>query len=243
MKYLFAWGAVASLLLVLSSCGKNEPQSTSGETCTGSCTEQSLNAPVGPQPAPKPLIPYDEVAGNPSRVVLRFPAFDASWGLKRAVYDKAAAYFEKNKASIPNPRYFTLVDFNLRATQKRLFLFDLSTGAVERHNVAAGRNSDPDDDGYATLFSNQKGSKESSLGFYQTLQTYIGGHGLSLKLSGLDPTNSNAEARAIVMHPASYVNDATASTGSSWGCTAIDPNVSKSVIDRLKNGSMILVDR
>ncbi|MGZ3659968.1 MAG: murein L,D-transpeptidase catalytic domain family protein [Bdellovibrionota bacterium] len=243
MRHLLPFGALTLTVLLLTSCGKNESQNSTEETCTGaSCTEQSINAPVGPQPVEE-VVAYDAVASNPSRDTLRFPAFDSSWGLKKAIYDKAVDYFQKNRGTIPNPRYFTLVDFNLRATQKRLFLFDLSTGSVERHAVAAGKNSDPDDDGFATKFSNALGSEESSLGFYRTLQTYIGGHGLSLKLSGLDPTNSNAEARAIVMHPANYVNDSTPRAGRSWGCTAIDPAVSAKVIARLKNGSMMLVDR
>ena len=81
----------------------------------------------------------------------------------------------------------------------------------------------------------------SSLGFYRTLTTYNGKHGYSLKLAGLSPTNSNAEARAIMMHPADYVVDGVRA-GRSWGCTAIDPKTSKDVIDRVKNGSIMLVD-
>jgi len=228
--------------ITLTSCGKNESNPASGETCE-SCTEQSLNAPVGPQPAPEPMVEYDAVPTNPKRSTLRFPAFDPSWGLTKRIFDKAVVYYQRNQATIPNPRYFTIVDFNLRATQKRLFLFDLSNGSVERHAVAAGKNSDPDNNGYATQFSNVEGSKESSLGFYRTLTTYNGTHGLSLKLAGLDSTNSNVERRAIVMHPANYVSDATPFAGRSWGCTAIDPKISASVIARLKNGSGMLVDR
>lgn len=239
MKKLLPFLAAASLL-TLVSCGKK----SADEACpSGSCTEQSLNAPVGPQPPPEPHVPYEGKPGNPPRDSLRFPDFDPQWGLTRRLYDKASEYYEQNRGAVPNPRYFTIVDFNLSASSKRLFLFDLSSGKVEKHAVAAGKNSDPDNSGFATHFSNQEGSEMSSLGFYQTLQTYNGTHGLSLRLEGLSPTNSNAESRAIVMHPATYVDDSVPHAGRSWGCTAIDPSVSAGIINRLKNGSLILVDR
>lgn len=187
--------------------------------------------------------PYDQDPGNPPRDSLRFPDFNPSWGLTRKIYEKAVAYYEKNRTVIPNPRYFSIVDFNLHQSKKRLFLFDLSNGGVERHAVAAGKGSDADGDGYATRFSNEPGSNMSSLGFYQTLQTYSGDHGYSLRLAGLDPTNSNAEARAIVIHPAAYVSDDPTRAGQSWGCPAIDPDVSKRIIDKVRNGSMLLMDR
>ena len=67
--------------------------------------------------------------------------------------------------------------------------------------------------------------------------------GLSLRLEGLSPTNSNAAERAIVMHPADYVSDSAPKAGRSWGCPALDPNVSSSMISRVKNGSVLLIDR
>jgi hypothetical protein len=247
MKKILPFVAVASVL-AFTSCGKNQqttnPVLSQDEECPrGNCTEQSLNAPTGEQPKQEPQIPYDQVEGNPPRGTLRFPAFDPAWGLTRHVYDKAVAYYARNGSALENPRYFTIVDFNLSASQRRLFLFDLSNDHVEKHAVAAGKNSDPTNSGYATHFSNDAGSEESSLGFYKTLATYNGAHGLSLRLSGLSPTNSNAEARAIVMHPASYVDDSVPHAGRSWGCTAIDPSVSAGVIAKLKNGSIMLVDR
>jgi hypothetical protein len=238
---------MASLLL-FSSCGKDQAQANSAgaqpsdETCSGAnCTEQSINAPVGVQPN-EVVVPYDTNPSNPKRTTLRFPEFDASWGMKQAIFTKAVGYFQSQVASIDNPRYFTIVDFNLNASKPRMFIFDLSNGTVEKHNTAAGSGSDPDGDGFATLFSNVEGSKESSLGFYKTLTTYNGKHGYSLKLAGLSATNSNAEAREIMMHPADYVTDGVRA-GRSWGCTAIDPKTSKSVIDKVKNGSIMLVDR
>lgn len=239
------WGFGITLALALTGCGKAEPTAANAadETCSGAaCTEASINAPVGPQPAPEAEVVYDLKAGNPRREGLRFPDFDASWELKREIFDKAQQYFESNKERIANPRYFMVVDFSQHSSKRRLYVFDLSDSSVARHNVAAGKNSDPDGDGYATNFSNQEGSLASSLGFYRTLSTYNGGHGLSLRLEGLDDTNNNAYARAVVMHPATYVKDGV-SSGRSWGCPAIDPRIAMGLIGKVKNGSMLLIDR
>ena len=59
----------------------------------------------------------------------------------------------------------------------------------------------------ADTFSNREGSFSSSLGIYRTLDVYNGHHGRSLHLEGLEPTNSNALARALVLHTADYVSD------------------------------------
>jgi len=239
MKLSF-WGL--GFLCVMLWCGQGraaEPE----EVCPyGECTEQSINAPLSPDD-PGPLRSYDEDNANPPRESLRFPAFNSAWGLKRAIYDKAVSFYERNRAAIPNPRYATLIDFSKRSSQKRLFLFDLSTGSVERRLVSHGKNSDPDDDGYATKFSNVPNSLMSSLGFYYTLATYEGSHGYSLRLKGLESSNDNAEERAIVMHPADYVSESGGRAGRSWGCPAVDPAYSKSLIDRVRNGSLLLIDR
>jgi L,D-transpeptidase catalytic domain len=222
----------------------NAQQSSEGraECATAACAERSLNAPIGIQPNEAFSASYDTIPGNPSRTGLRFPEFDPSWDLKRAIFEKARSYFEKNQADIANPRFFMVIDFNLHASKKRLFVFDLSNDTVEIHNVAAAKNSDPDGDGYATKFSNTPGSLMSSLGFYRTLATYIGKHGLSLRLDGLEASNSTALSRAVVIHPADYVKDGSGA-GRSWGCPAIDPRISAGLIAKVKNGAMLLIDR
>ena len=57
-------------------------------------------------------------------------------------------------------------------------------------------------------FSNSPESHKSSLGFYITRQTYYGGHGLSLKIEGLERgINDLADERKIVIHGSEYVGD------------------------------------
>jgi len=234
------------ILLTLSACGsganeQNEQNEQIEQTCaSGDCTEASINAPVGEQPV-QDETPYEEQANAVPRADLRFPYFQTSWGLKRAIFEKAVAYYEKNRLTVSNPRYAVVVDFSQHSSKKRFYLFDLATGKVERHNVSAGKNSDPDGDGWATRFSNISGSKMSSLGVYRTYVTYNGGNGYSMRLKGMESTNSKALSRAIVVHPANYVSNSASRAGRSWGCPALDPKVSRSVIDRIKNGSIFVI--
>lgn len=160
--------------------------------------------------------------------------------MKAQAYIVAHAFdVDKDHHLIPM-NYFIIVDFSQHADKRRFYLFDIVKGTVERHNVAAGKNSDPDGDGFATKFSNAPGSNMSSLGLYRTAETYIGAHGLSLRIDGLEDTNSNARARAVIIHPADYVTDGV-HAGRSLGCPAIDPKVSKSIIDRVKGGTLMLL--
>ena len=73
----------------------------------------------------------------------------------------------------------SIVDFSRPSTQKRLFVIDMATGKVLFKTwVAHGQNSG---DAYARNFSNSMESHQSSLGFYITMGTYIGGNGYSLR--------------------------------------------------------------
>src|SRR5262249_31752492 len=100
---------------------------------------------------------------------------------------------------------------------------------------------------YASMFSNENGSKKSSLGIYLTAETYIGKHGLSLRLDGMEPTNSNARKRDIVLHGAEYVSDETIKKqgrlGKSWGCPACPQPTPARPVEQLKNKSVLLLYR
>jgi hypothetical protein len=143
------------------------------------------------------------------------------------------------------PRYWAVVDFNQPSTNKRLYVFDTVEKKVDSYYVAHGRGSEGSrDDGVPEVFSNQSGSNSSSLGIYRALDEYVGGHGRSLRLEGLEPTNSNALARAVVMHTADYVSEAfvrqTGRLGRSQGCFAVERSVGDTLINELKNGAYII---
>jgi len=146
--------------------------------------------------------------------------------------------FEKYPQSKAN--YWAVVDFNKPSNEKRLFIFDLKNGAFKAYLVAHGKNSG---ELYATDFSNVNGSNKSSLGIYKTAETYIGKHGNSLRIDGLENTNSNARDRDIVIHKADYAvpnYNATGRAGRSEGCFAVNPTVIAEVIEHLKKGSYLI---
>ncbi|MDB5221086.1 MAG: hypothetical protein JWO86_9013 [Myxococcaceae bacterium] len=151
----------------------------------------------------------------------------------------AVAFFDANKAKIKNKAYLTVVDFSKHSGKDRLFVVNMTTGAVQPHVVAHGSGSDPGNTGYATRFSNVNNSNQSSLGYYVTGETYNGKHGNSLRLDGVSPTNSNARMRAVVMHGAAYVEEGRSRQGRSWGCLALPESEKDAVIAKLKVGSVI----
>jgi hypothetical protein len=231
--------------MTLSACGQAVGSSASGygtdENVPAGMTEPELNAPVGPQPDENDGI-ASEINPDISQAYF-FPKYSSSFGVSKKVFDEAQRYYDQNWKNFTNTRYVVLIDMGMNASKKRLALLDLKTGTAELHLVSAGRGSDPDGDGNATLFSNMPESKKTSLGFYKTLSTYNGKHGRSLRLQGLSSTNSNAYSRAIVVHGASYVTEASNWAGRSEGCPAMDNKVVQAVIDRIQGGAMMLIDR
>lgn len=137
----------------------------------------------------------------------------------------------------------TVIDYSLPSTQKRLWVFDMQTGGVLFHElVTHGKNSGWEK---PTKFSNTEGSLMSSIGTYVTGGTYVGKHGRSLYLDGLEPGfNDQARARAIVVHAADYATPEFAKKqgrlGRSWGCPALDPRVAMKVIDTIQGGSVVV---
>ncbi|MBC7651756.1 MAG: murein L,D-transpeptidase catalytic domain family protein, partial [Deinococcales bacterium] len=79
-----------------------------------------------------------------------------------------------------------------------------------------------------------------------TSETYIGKHGLSMRLEGEEKgINDNAISRGIVMHSAEYVNEALIRSqgyiGRSQGCPAVPPQLHKAIINKIKNGSCLFM--
>ncbi len=135
-----------------------------------------------------------------------------------------------------------VIDYSLPSTAKRLWVLDVANRKL-LHNeyVAHGQGSGGN---YATSFSNIDGSHQTSLGLFRTAETYIGGNGYSLRLDGLEPGyNDRARDRAIVMHGARYVNPDLAAKqgrlGRSYGCPALREQVSRVVIDEIKQRNLL----
>ncbi len=135
-----------------------------------------------------------------------------------------------------------LIDYSRPSTEPRLWVFDLENNLLLFEElVAHGKNSGGDT---PVRFSNRPGSLMSSLGVFVTANTYYGKHGYSLRLKGLEEgVNDNSMERAIVMHAASYVDPEVARRlgrlGRSWGCPAVRPEVSRQLIDAVKDGALL----
>lgn len=97
-----------------------------------------------------------------------------------------------------------VVDYSLHSSKERLFVIDLETGSVSAYRTAHGLGSDPDHDGYLDSFSSVSGSQASPEGTFRFAEEYYGKHGQSFRLDGLDDTNRNSRARAVVVHSAWY---------------------------------------
>src|SRR5690606_1715776 len=136
-------------------------------------------------------------------------------------------YYQLKKECKIQKEILTIIDFTLPSSQKRMWVIDMKENKVLYNTVVShGKNSGKE---YATRFSNRPESHQSSLGFYATAETYIGKHGLSLRLDGLEKgINDNARMRDIVIHGASYANeswvDAQGWLGRSYGCPALPMN-------------------
>ena len=135
-----------------------------------------------------------------------------------------------------------VIDYSQPSTARRLWIFDLQKKTlVLRDLVAHGQKSG---ENFATQFSNNEGSHQSSLGLFRTQESYQGANGYSLRMDGLEPGfNDSARDRAIVIHPASYVNPLWSQTqgriGRSQGCPAVRPQIARTVVDKLKDGQFM----
>lgn len=149
----------------------------------------------------------------------------------------------KENGAVKNGGLLSIVDFSQSSRKKRFYLLDVKNNKLlENTYVAHGKNSGVD---MATNFSNTIGSEKSSLGFYVTKGTYTGKNGFSLRMAGLDKGfNDNAEARAIVVHGADYVNAGRATSaymGRSQGCPALPREDFVRVINLIKDGTTLFV--
>ncbi|MFY0608018.1 MAG: murein L,D-transpeptidase catalytic domain family protein [Cyclobacteriaceae bacterium] len=148
-----------------------------------------------------------------------------------------------NDKKIANQK-ITLIDFRISSNKKRFWVIDIKSNKVIHYRlVAHGKNTGEE---YAKTFSNKKNSNQSSLGFYITAETYLGKHGLSLRLDGQEKGfNDQVRNRAVVMHSANYVSKDFARKygrlGRSYGCPAIAVKDHKVVIQGLAKGSLLFI--
>lgn len=206
-------------------------------------------ASTGPELARPVAAASPATATSPSREFTNRHAFSrvydeldlAKAGLHKNVFEYALHGWEKIASQKP---ILSIVDLSQPSNKKRLYVVDLASKKLLFNTyVSHGRNSG---DLIANRFSNVNSSFQTSLGFYQTLNTYMGRHGLSLQLKGLEKGfNDNVYNRNIVIHGADYVCEdfikRTGRLGRSQGCPAVPYADSKGIIEAVKGGTCLFV--
>ncbi|MCW3796259.1 murein L,D-transpeptidase catalytic domain family protein [Sphingomonas sp. BN140010] len=196
-----------------------------------------------PPLARDPLLPLTSPAPVPAAAAPTLPGLNPQLLAKA----KAALDVHVRNRGVTARDTIGIVDFSAASREARFHLVDLMNGRVDSHLVAHGRGSDPDHSGFVERFSNQPGSEATSNGAYSTGEYYQGKYGLSMKVRGLDWSNNNAEARAIVIHNAWYAEpDMIAlhgKLGRSEGCFAFSKASQWEVMRRLAGGRMIYADK
>lgn len=169
-------------------------------------------------------------------------------GLAFDVFAKAFTGYTNLKLShkLPeNSSILTIVDFSKSSREKRMWIINLFSKQLLLNTwVAHGSGSGME---MAEHFSDRNDSHQSSLGFYLADDIYMGKHGRSLRLDGLDSGfNASARLRGIVVHAANYVGqsaiDEQGRLGRSFGCPAVAPDVADFVINTIQGKSVFFVN-
>ena len=209
-----------------------------GLLLSGAASSQILPASTFARP-PAPVSPVAPVPAAPV-------SYTAPGGINPALFSKAKAALD-SRAWIRNRDFIGVADFAPGSADARFHVVHLPSGHVESFRVAHGSGSDRGHTGFLDHFSNVHGSEATSQGAYTTSDTYHGKYGLSMKVRGLDWTNNNAEARAIVIHNAWYAEpemvDIHGKLGRSQGCFAFSRKDQWHVMQRLGEGRLIYADK
>ena len=198
--------------------------------------ESALSSAKGEQDYPNTAIP--------SLFEIKAMLLDKNANLSPDVINKVLTTLECAENYLVHPyTNLTIIDFSLPSNEKRLWVFSLMDkkllfNTYVSHGIKSGTL-------FSDSFSNQYNSKSSSIGIYQTEKSYIGRHGLSLQLEGLDSGyNDRAASRAIVMHGGWYVDEPFIKkygrAGRSWGCPAIPSSLTEPIINTIKEDSLFV---
>lgn len=163
------------------------------------------------------------------------------------LFAKAKAALETHDASIKHKDIIGIADYAQHSGKPRFHLVDLMNGRTTSFLVAHGKGSDKKHTGWLQQFSNIPGSEASSGGSYRTAAAYVGKHGRSRRLEGLEPSNDMAYQRAIVIHGAWYVDNKMVrqhgKIGRSQGCFAFAETDLSQILQRLGSGRLLYADK
>ena len=186
------------------------------------------------------------VAGAAATAPRLFAQADPLAARDRQLLAIARQQLERVGAGIWKRDIVGIADFGLHSAARRFHFVDLVNERVTSYHVSHGDGSDPQHDGWLKYWSNEEGSHCSSRGAYMTRSWYTGRYGTSIRLDGLDPTNSNALPRAIVMHQAGYATPEHVARwgrlGRSNGCLAMGPEQFDRALIDLSGGRLVYAE-
>lgn len=224
--------------VIISGTRNTSGESKNANAFIHSSVSVAVTAPVVVKSAARLL---EEEAGN-----LYQSMNLGKWGLSRKAFDYAWKGYKHllQNGRIYKDQVLSICDFSQSSRRKRFYIIDVEEKKVLINTwVAHGRNSGGE---YARSFSNKPESHKSSLGFYITRNTYYGGHGLALKIEGLEKNiNDLANERNIVIHGSNYVGAGflrqSRINGRSYGCPALPAKDNAKVIQTIKGGSCLFI--
>ncbi|MCD7973139.1 MAG: murein L,D-transpeptidase catalytic domain family protein [Candidatus Azobacteroides sp.] len=169
--------------------------------------------------------------------VFLFPAFSCSQSRQPQketsdrLKEKAIEALEFCRKNGYNTDFCILVDMKVHSGKYRMFVWNFEFGLPE-HQALCAHGCGKDDrksTGEMPLFSNVNGSLLTSLGKYKLGVRSYSQYGINVhyKMHGLEPTNSNAFKRIIVLHshtplPEKEIYPAHLPMGWSFGCPVTD---------------------
>jgi hypothetical protein len=164
-----------------------------------------------------------------------------------SLLSRALDALERHRGTIDQRDYIGIADFSLPSRTPRFHVLNVAEGTATSYLVAHGRGSDPTHTGWLERFSNEPRSHATSAGAYRTDGYYVGEHGRSMRLVGLDASNDNAASRAIVVHGAWYVSEEIVAhfgmLGRSEGCLAVSNSSLNEILAKLGPGHLIYADK
>lgn len=143
-----------------------------------------------------------------------------------------------------NVDYCILMNATIHSGKNRIFLWDFKKDTIKYAGLCShGCCSNPWGVDYSAEnpgFSNEHGSHCSSLGKYKIGSRGWSNWGINVnyQLHGLESTNSNANARQIVLHGWNMVSETEVYPSGSpegWGCPAVSNEFMKKADQILKN--------
>lgn len=201
--------------------------------------------------------PAEAHAWRPPRVVRHGVLLDRHGLIPRALLQTALRSLKAHSARVENWRRIAVADLSRPSGEPRFYVLNLRDGSVRLMVTTHGAGSDPDQTGHAVRASNAPGSLASSTGGYVTAEAYDSPahRSRAVRLDGLDPTNSNARCRCLVIHAANrsdgqnYASrtwisahvgsDGLGQAGRSDGCFAFSGEDYPYVLKRMVPGTFI----